>query len=35
MIFAIYMILFGYTIAFLGIGALLGFFVGLKASEED
>ena len=35
MIFAIYMILFGYTIAFLGIGALLGLFVGLRASEED
>lgn len=35
MIFAIYMILFGYTIAVFGVGALLGLFVGLRASEED
>ena len=29
------MILFGYTIAVFGVGALLGLFVGLRASEED
>ena len=29
------MILFGYTVAVFGVGALLGFFVGLRASEED
>lgn len=35
MIFAISIILLGYTLIVFGIGTLLGLFVGLRFSEED